>query len=155
MANGYNNPGYYNQVTNQWGGGYPQQYQPQNYVNSPPPSVSFALIEGESAVGNYLVGTNVKAVLIDFTNMKLYIKERDASNIPLPLRSFDIREVLNAQPNTAPVAVQSTPAENIQSNQNNYVTTEQFNELKQMIASMVQSNPRPNPPRNKHKEGAE
>jgi hypothetical protein len=77
---GGNNFNSFQQNTNpQPYGGYQQQYNP------PPPSLSFSTIEGRQSVDNYLVGTNVTAVLADFTNMKLYIKERDANNILKPL----------------------------------------------------------------------
>lgn len=123
----------FNPVTNQWENpSYPQQYaSPQSYP--PQQSVTFAIVEGDNAVENYLVGTNVKAILLDFTNMKVHIKGRDANNIPIPRRTFTMSEIV--QPSQQPQ--QFTQPE---VNQNDYVTKEQFDELKAMIAGLAQQN---------------
>ena len=79
------------QQNQNFGGGYSNQYNP------PPPSVTFSIIEGRVAVDNFLVGTNVTAILADFTNMKLYIKERDANNILKPFQSDERFDLLRGE----------------------------------------------------------
>lgn len=120
-----------------------QSYQPQtaqpnyggysNQYNPPPSSMNFSVIEGRMAVDNYLVGTNVTAILADFTNMKLYIKERDANNILKPLREFNLSEVIQQQPTPQVNAPQVQNDERFTSIQN------EMNELKQMFQSFMSS----------------
>ena len=82
------------QQNQNFGSGYSNQYTP------PPPSVTFSIIEGRVAVDNFLVGTNVTAILADFTNMKLYIpvdrrpSPYDAAHIPLNYRVLRYADVL-------------------------------------------------------------
>ena len=121
--------------------GYQQQYTP------PPPTVSFSIIEGKPAVDNYLVGTNVTAVLADFTNMKLYIKERDANNILKPLREFSLNEQIQQQPQVQQVSIpQNQNEDKLNSMQN------EMNELKQMLQSFM-SNQNNNQPKPNNKGG--
>lgn len=126
-------------------GGYSQQYNP------PQPTMSFAIIEGKASVDNYLVGTNVTAILADFTNMKLYIKERDVNNILKPLREFDITERFSQQ---------STNGVNMNRvveprNQNESNMQSQIDELKSMMQTLInnQSNNQPKTNPNKPKGG--
>lgn len=124
---GGNNFNSFQQNTNpQPYGGYQQQYNP------PPPSLSFSTIEGRQSVDNYLVGTNVTAVLADFTNMKLYIKERDANNILKPLREFNLSEVVNQQQMQQPIS-QTQP----QSDDRYNTMQNEIGELKQMFQSFI------------------
>lgn len=106
-------------------GGYQQQYTP------PQPSMSFAIVEGRPSVDNYLVGTNVTAVLADFTNMKLYIKERDANNILKPLREFDLNEKVQ----------QTIPANPVNNNQiqNESGIQKQIDDLRSMMTDFINS----------------
>lgn len=129
----------YHQQIQQNYGGYQQQYTP------PPQTVSFAIIEGRQAVDNYLVGTNVTAVLADFTNMNLYIKERDANNIFKPLREFEIKEkVQNVIP---PQPVNNTQIQNESNVQS------QIDELRGMLADFINSQKNTNNNHNKPKGG--
>lgn len=106
-------------------GGYQQQY------NAPAPSMSFAIVEGRPSVDNYLVGTNVTAVLADFTNNMLYIKERDANNILKPLREFELREKVQ----------QSIPVNPVNNNhiQNEGNVQSQIDELRKMMTDFINS----------------
>lgn len=125
-------------------GGYNQQYNP------PPPTITFSIIEGRQAVDNFLVGTNVTAFLADFTNMKLYVKERDPNNILKPIRIFGLSD---ETPQPQPV-----PPVNGPQNQNeekfSAMQTE-MNELKQMVQALVtsQQNNTPQQNFNKNKGG--
>ena len=105
-------------------GGYQQQYTP------PQSTMSFAIVEGRPSVDNYLVGTNVTAVLADFTNMKLYIKERDANNILKPLREFDLNEKVQ----------QTIPANPVNNNQiQNESIQKQIDDLRSMMTDFINS----------------
>ena len=114
-----------NQRMQQNYGGYQQQYNP------PQPTMSFAIVEGRNSVDNYLVGTNVTAVLADFTNMKLYIKERDANNILKPLREFDLNEKVQ----------QTIPANPVNNNQiqNESGIQKQIDDLRSMMTDFINS----------------
>ena len=114
-----------NQRMQQNYGGYQQQYNP------PQPTMSFAIVEGRNSVDNYLVGTNVTAVLADFTNMKLYIKERDANNILKPLREFDLNEKVQQ-------TIPATPVNNHQI-QNESGIQKQIDDLRSMMTDFINS----------------
>lgn len=124
-------------------GGYNQQYNP------PPPTVTFSLIEGRPAVDNFLVGTNVTAFLADFTNMKLYVKERDPNNILKPLRIFGLKDETPQPQSVLPV---NTPQ--VQNDEKLETMQNEMNELKQMLQSFISSqNNTPQQNFNKNKGG--
>lgn len=119
----FNTNGYGNQ---NYGGGFAQQYNP------PPPTITFALIDGRQAVDNFLVSTNVTAFLCDFTNMRMYVKERDANNILKPTRTFSISELID-QPQ-----IQQSPQPN-QTDEKFAAMQNEMNELKQMFQTFMTS----------------
>ena len=104
-----------------FGGGFTQQYNP------PPPTLTFALVEGRQSVDNFLVSTNVTAFLCDFTNMKLYVKERDANNILKPTRTFSMSE--ENEPQIA----------NNQTDERFVAMKNEMDELKQMFQTFMSS----------------
>lgn len=104
-----------------FGGGFTQQYNP------PPPTLTFALVEGRQSVDNFLVSTNVTAFLCDFTNMKLYVKERDANNILKPTRTFSMSE--ESEPQIA----------NSQADERFVAMKNEMDELKQMFQTFMSS----------------
>lgn len=132
--NGMNNNPYNQIVQNPYGQSQYNGFQPP--FMPAPPSVTFALVEGEQAVQNFLVGTNVKAILIDFTNMKLYIKERDANNIPQTTRVIDMVEPNNVNANVIPPQQIQQAQPQIQ---NDNIQT-QLDELRGMIQSIASQN---------------
>lgn len=116
----------YNQPQQNYGGGFAQQYNP------PPPTITFALIDGRQAVDNFLVSTNVTAFLCDFTNMRMYVKERDANNILKPTRTFSISELID-QPQT------QQPIQPNQTDEKFVAMQNEMNELKQMFQTFMTS----------------
>ena len=118
------------QQNQNFGGGYSNQYTP------PPPSVTFSIIEGRVAVDNFLVGTNVTAILADFTNMKLYIKERDANNILKPLRTFNLNEEIQQVANNVQTAI---PQPQTQSDERFDLLRGEMDEMRNMIQSFISS----------------
>lgn len=132
------------QIPNQsYGGGYNQQYNP------PPPTITFSLIEGRQAVDNFLVGTNVTAFLADFSNMKLYVKERDPNNILRPLRIFGLSDETPQPQSVVPVNTRQ-----VQNDEKLETMQNEMNELKQMFQSFLSSqNNTPQQNFNKNKGG--
>lgn len=134
-TNGYGNQNYNQPQQQNYGGGFTQQYNP------PPPTITFALIDGRQAVDNFLVSTNVTAFLCDFTNMRMYVKERDANNILKPTRTFSISELID-QPQT-----QQPPQPN-QTDEKFAVMQNEMNELKQMFQTFMTSHQQNQPQTN-------
>lgn len=108
-------------------GNYSQSYTP------PPPTITFSIIEGRQAVDNFLIGTNVTAFLADFTNLRLYVKERDANNILKPVRVFALNELVQQQPSQQVNVPQIQNEEKLSAMQN------EMDELKQMLQSFMSS----------------
>lgn len=108
-SNGYNP--YYNNP-------YLQQVAAQTQVPiaqpSPTPAANgFIWVQGEAGARSYPVSPGSSVLLMDSENELFYIKQTDASGVPMPLRIFNYKEITSSK-DTAPV---STP---------NYVTTEEF-----------------------------
>lgn len=80
-------------------------------------------VQGEAGARSVPVPAGQKALLMDSETNVFYIKSSDASGMPLPLRTFEYKEV------GADVKETTTPA------QNDYVTHE---ELKQILADLKQ-----------------
>lgn len=79
---------------------------------------------GDTAAANYYVMPGYTTVLIDFNEMKLFIKNKDVNGIPGPTRTFAMNEIIQQPVN------QTIQNENVQS---------QIDELKSMIAGLAQT----------------
>lgn len=79
-------------------------------------------VQGEAGARSVPVPAGQKALLMDSETNIFYIKSSDASGMPLPLRTFEYKEVGVDNKETAPA-------------QNDYVTHE---ELKQILADLKQ-----------------
>lgn len=79
---------------------------------------------GDTAAANYYVMPGYTTVLIDFNEMKLFIKSKDVNGIPGPTRTFAMNEIIQQPVN------QTIQNENVQS---------QIDELKAMIAGLAQT----------------
>lgn len=137
-------------------GNYPQQPGPsQPTPNRPSEVLTIDLINGESAVYSYWVAPGVTAFLVDFSNKRFYIKAVDPRGIPEPIRIFPFDELVQQAPPRQAIP-QPIPPE-VNQNGSNYVTVDQFEELKGMIQALatppVPTSPPNNPPRNKQKGG--
>lgn len=125
---------------------YQQNNGYSNQYNPPPPTMTFSIVEGRTSVDNFLVGTNVTAILADFTNNTLYIKERDANNILRPLREFELKEKVQQYQSPIPQAV-NAPQPN---NDERYNTLQnEMNDMKQMLQSFISSQNSNKPNNNK------
>lgn len=109
---------------------------PSQTGNQPKEMVTIDMINGESAVYSYWVAPGVTTFLVDFTNKKFYIKAVDSRGIQQQIRTFAFEEL-----------VQTSPETNQNGSANpNYVTVDQFNELKTMLLSLTTpQTPSPNP----------
>ena len=116
--------------------------QMQNAVTSQPmpsqpmqqQSSQIIWVSGEAGAKSYLVAPGNTVMLLDAENSVFYLKSADASGMPLPLRIFDYKE----RTTTAQQAFGgSVTAESV--NLDNFVTREEFDELKASIASQPAS----------------
>lgn len=73
-------------------------------------------VQGEAGARSVPVGAGQKILLMDSENNVFYVKSSDASGMPLPLRTFEYKEV------SAEVETNTAPA------QSTYVTKEELNE---------------------------
>ena len=128
---------------------YPQSYQPMqanSYMMQPqyqPQSNSGLIwVQGENAAKAYPVQPGTSQLLMDSESECFYIKTTDASGMPLPLRTFTYREVINAPKHNSMQSQASSPS---QQNNNTvpqidtsaFVTRTEFNELKQLLEDLT------------------
>ena len=112
--------------------------QMQNAVTSQPmtsqpmqqQSSQIIWVSGEAGAKSYLVAPGNTVMLLDAENSVFYLKSADASGMPLPLRIFDYKE----RTTTAQQAFGGSVATETV-NLDNFVTREEFDELKASIAS--------------------
>ena len=78
---------------------YQPQYQPpqvqQTQQAAPTQQQSNGLIwvQGEGGAKSYLVAPNTTVMLMDSETQRFFLKSADASGMPLPLRTFEYKEV--------------------------------------------------------------
>lgn len=95
----------------------PTQAQTQNQLGA------INWVQGEAGARSVPVAAGQKVLLMDSENNIFYVKSSDATGMPLPLRTFEYKEV------NVDAAATSAPA------QNEYVTHE---ELKHIIEELKQ-----------------
>ena len=128
-------PTYYDPVQQNLMGQFGQQFQPPA---APPTAQPMAQqgnngliwVQGEAAAKSYPVAPNCTVMLLDSENSAFYLKSADSSGMPLPLRTFDYKERINA-PSQAAVATTSEEKINL----DNFVTRKEFEERIASIAS--------------------
>ena len=92
---------------------YSPYYNP--YVQ---PQKNFDWVQGEAAAKSYAVAPNSSVILMDSERSRFYLKSADPSGMPMPLRTFEFREVKEVPQVAAP----------------DYVTREEFERrLKEML----------------------
>ena len=99
---------------------------------------SVAEVSGEDGMSNYPVAAGTSAILIDFGIKTFWIKSRDAWGVPMVPRKFVFDELV-PQPQQNPGAVQMPNNQQQQvpaQGQNNGVSREEFNEMKEMLTKM-------------------
>lgn len=122
---------------------YPQSYQPMqanSYMMQPqyqPQSNSGLIwVQGENAAKAYPVQPGTSQLLMDSESECFYIKTTDASGMPLPLRTFTYREVINTPKNNMQsMSAQQNTVPQIDTSA--FVTRTEFNELKQLLEDLT------------------
>lgn len=119
---GYNNyfpQSYMNTMYGYSGGAAPAQTtSPSMAAQGQPGAINW--VQGEAGARSVPVPAGQKILLMDSENNVFYVKSSDPSGMPLPLRTFEYKEVVDVAEETAPA-------------QSEYVTHE---ELKQILADL-------------------
>lgn len=111
-----------------YGNQTPQFYQPQYQPPQPqyPAQQSdINWVQGEAAAKAYPVMSGHSALLMDSEDLVLYIKSVDVTGIPRPLRIFDLTERIQNENGNKP--------------KQDYVSREEFEELKALIKNKPQN----------------
>ena len=90
-----------------------------------PNSVIAVFVTSETAAQCYPVGAGNTVLLIDFDHHMFWIKATDTNGVPMPMRTFDFSERLAEQ-----------IPESTQDGNNNGVSREEFNDLKNMFGEL-------------------
>lgn len=115
------------------------QYQPQpNQQYQPQSNSGLIWVQGENAAKAFPVSPGTSQLLMDSESECFYIKTTDASGMPLPLRTFTYKEVINAPKHNSMQSQASAPAQQSvpQIDTSAFVTRAEFNELRQMIEEL-------------------
>ena len=119
---GYNNyfpQSYMNTMYGYSGGAAPvQTTSPSMAAQGQPGAINW--VQGEAGARSVPVAAGQKILLMDSENNVFYVKSSDPSGMPLPLRTFEYKEVVDVVEETAPA-------------QSEYVTHE---ELKQILEDL-------------------
>lgn len=110
---------------------YPQpiyyQQQPQQQMSyAPQPQSGIIWVQGEAGAKAYPVAAGSNLLLMDSESECFYIKSTDASGMPMPLRTFEYKEVVRTQP-TAQHSTAALP------DMNQYTRREEFEALKEKV----------------------
>lgn len=90
---------YYNPSANLYGGYNPPVYQNPAPAPAPAPaqaqapSAGLIWVQGEAGAKSYLVAPGATILLMDSEAQKFYLKSADSSGMPMPLRTFEYKEV--------------------------------------------------------------
>lgn len=74
---------------------YPTPGYAQPTISTNPSNSNNGLVwvQGEGGAKSYLVAPNTTVLLMDSESQKFYIKSADNSGMPMPLRTFEYKEV--------------------------------------------------------------
>lgn len=130
----YNNyfPQNYSSYPNVYGG----TAAPAQTYTTPAQTTNFSnginWVQGEAGARSVYVGAGQKALLMDSENNVFYVKSSDQSGMPLPLRTFEYKEITNDE------TAEAVPAPTT------YVTKEEFDkaisELKKTLGKEEKKN---------------
>lgn len=88
---------------------------PTQPANSQQGQQSLVWVQGEAGAKSYLVAPGASMVLMDSEGDRFYLKQADANGMPLPLRTFEYKELMANAP---------------QVQAGNYITREEFDAFK-------------------------
>lgn len=109
---------------------YQNPYQAQPIQQSQNSS-SIIWVQGEAGAKAYPVAPSNSVLLMDSETECFYIKSTDASGIPMPLRAFTYTERKESVPNEPTNSIDTS----------NFITRDEFDELKRTIESMQTMKP--------------
>lgn len=119
--------------------GYSMNYQQPLYQNYQPSYQSplqnqngIIWVQGEAAAKAYPVAPGTNVLLMDSEGECFYIKSTDASGMPQPLRTFEYKEIVNAQQQMLPQVSQDF-------NPNDYIKRSEYDELKKAFEELKSS----------------
>ena len=96
----YNPTGAAQDTLGQFKGQYPPMNQPQMFPAAQPPTApqtgSPLWVQGEAGAKSFCVAPGQNVLLMDSESQRFYIKSADASGMPLPLRTFEYKEITGA-----------------------------------------------------------
>lgn len=104
--------------------GYSQQQQN--------PNQGIIWVQGEAAAKAYSIPPNSQIILMDSEGECFYIKATDASGMPLPLRTFEYKEIVKTE---TPTESHDAPPQP-EFNPDDYVSKKEFDNLKRQIKNM-------------------
>lgn len=111
-------PNYYTDQLTQLRNQPMQQPAPQPQTNN-----GLIWVQGETGAKSYLVAPNTTIMLMDSENSLFYLKSADASGMPMPLRTFEYKEITQG---TAPQNLANNTAD---IDLNKFVTRDELNEI--------------------------
>lgn len=105
----------------------------QNYSQTQQnPNNGIIWVQGEAAAKAYSVPPNSQVILMDSEGECFYIKATDASGMPLPLRTFEYKEIVKTE--TPQESRSAQPQQSFDPDK--YVSKEEFDNLKKQIQNM-------------------
>ena len=136
-------PTYYDPVQQNPMGQFNQQFQPPT---TPPTTQPMAQqgnngliwVQGEAGAKSYLVAPGNTVMLMDSEGERFYLKSADASGMPMPLRTFDYKERLNATTSDF-----KAPTSDFSELDGKYITREEFERRMASMASQCQCKNKP------------
>lgn len=97
-------------------------------------SQTWAYVQGEAAAKSWRVGNGQSVLLMDIESPVFYIKSADSSGMPLPLRTFEYREVTQNTMQVIPQSAQAAP-EDLDAK---YVTRQEYDTLQDKYMEILE-----------------
>jgi len=97
-------------------------------------SQTWSYVQGEAAAKSWCVGNGQSVLLMDIESPVFYIKSADNSGMPLPLRTFEYKEVTQNTAQVIPQAAQKEP-EDLDAK---YVTRQEYDALQAKYTEILE-----------------
>lgn len=110
----------------------PQVQQAQQAAPAQQQSNGLIWVQGEGGAKSYLVAPNTTVMLMDSESQRFFLKSADASGMPLPLRTFEYKEVAEG-PKSPAEAPKDAPSVNY----TDYVLKSEFEAFKGRIDALL------------------
>lgn len=110
----------------------PQVQQAQQAAPAQQQSNGLIWVQGEGGAKSYLVAPNTTVMLMDSETQRFFLKSADASGMPLPLRTFEYKEVAEG-PKSPVEAPKDAPSVNY----TDYVLKSEFEAFKGRVDALL------------------